>query len=104
LSMLVKKTFDVDIAPHHMFSRPDLNSLVEKIIGLNPDLKSQSSDFQNHSLTSSGSAGKSTIKQGELSPETAEISDLIQFVTSLSEAEMDQILMTFDSSTAGDHA
>jgi acyl transferase domain-containing protein len=79
LSHRIEQAFKLTIAPHHLFSRPNIGSLLEKILALRPDLASAPVSKANH---------------GENQAELAEMAD---FVATLSDGEVNRLLMELNA-------
>ncbi|WP_413207459.1 phosphopantetheine-binding protein [Rhodospirillum sp. A1_3_36] len=83
LSKLVTETFGVRIAPHHLFSRPDIGSLAEKIAGLCPEASPP---------MRRPAAEDDPSPQEDPPLDNAATSRLVDFVSGLSDGQIDLIL------------
>lgn len=76
LSLMVNRQFGISIAPHHMFSEPDIAGLARKISAIRPDLKASGAAPSRPAATSGGTNA----------------AQLVRLVESLSDAEVKRML------------
>lgn len=82
LSVKVNRQFGISIAPHHLFSEPDIASLARKISAIRPDLKASAAAPSRPAAASGGTNA----------------AQLVRFVESLSDADVKRMLAQLDSS------
>jgi aryl carrier-like protein len=92
LSKRVTETFGVRIAPHHLFSRPDIGSLAEKIAALCPDAPPP--------LRGLAAAVVDPGPPRDPPLDDAATSRLVDFVSGLSDGQIDLILKKLDGPEA----
>jgi acyl transferase domain-containing protein/acyl carrier protein len=86
LSQRVEQAFKLRIAPHHLFSRPDIASVAEKILALRPELGSGSAPTP-------APPAKPTVPPAHHSGEThADLAEMVRFVDNLSDQEVNRLL------------
>ncbi len=86
LSQRVEQAFKLRIAPHHLFSRPDIASVAEKILALRPELGSGSAPTP-------APPAKPTVPPARHSGEThADLAEMVRFVDNLSDQEVNRLL------------
>ncbi len=90
LSHRIEQAFQLTIAPHHLFSRPNIGSLLEKMLTLRPDLASAPA----LQPSAQGGAGNNP-NHGE---NQAELADMAHFVATLSDGEVNRLLMELNAS------
>ena len=76
LSLAVNRRFGTSIAPHHMFSEPDIASLARKILAIRPDLKASGAPPSRPAAPSGGTS----------------VAQLARLVENLSDAEVKRML------------
>jgi hypothetical protein len=92
LSLRIEQTFKINIAPHHLFSKPHIASVAGKILALRPDLANAPVADVPASVSSAKPATQTnTIKD-------AELAEMARYVNKLSDMEVNLLLMELDAS------
>lgn len=95
LSLRIEQAFKLKIAPHHLFSKPHIGSVIEKILALRPDLAS--APIADASVSASPAKPAAQIKTDNATDDD-ELAEMASFVNNLSDLEVNRLLMELNAS------